>query len=179
MAGKSSNVTISKERFKEMFKLRNTSEKRFGNMLEEKGIISYRQFQRNLHDGNINYFVLDKCADLLDCSIDYLAGNEDIIYIDEIKRYFEKKEKIDSTGAFVGFYIPAYELENRRLFWQWVISDEYISFDKYFDSIDDLDRKYSKDIFYACVREYISSELKRISKKGDDLDDDLGDDSLF
>ena len=110
------NVSIRKEKFKELFRIRGTSEKRFGLLLEEKGIISYRQLQRNLKDGTMNPLVLEKCSQLLDCHPTYLEGKLDFDYKRDVEgQGFESFEDymglakqfgitIDSEGIIVNHY---------------------------------------------------------------------------
>lgn len=85
-------VRVEKYRFKAMYKIRGYSEKKLGLQLEklpesDPAHRSYRTLQRNLENGEMDYEVLEKCAELLDCSPDYLRGVNNAA---TTKKYWDK-----------------------------------------------------------------------------------------
>lgn len=96
-------VRVKKERFQEMYKKRNYSERKLGLELathsKEEGGISYRSFQRCLQFENMKYETLELCAEILKpCSVDYLRG------IDEMNNnadgYFSETEYEEYKAFF-------------------------------------------------------------------------------
>ena len=75
-------VRVIKERFQELYEIRNYSERKLGLALEklpesDPAHRSYRTLQRNLEKADMDYEVLEKCAELLDSNTDYLRGIND------------------------------------------------------------------------------------------------------
>lgn len=101
-------LAIKKSRFKEMFKIRNISEKKFGLKLEQEGTIAYRSLQRNLASETMKEPTLIRCAELLDCHPAYLEGKSNLVWDGDRDAFFKYNgyyPLLDSEGI----YIPSFE----------------------------------------------------------------------
>lgn len=106
---------INTERFKEMFRIRGISEKKFGTKLDDEQVTTLRSLQRNLASGTMKETVLIECAKRLDCHPAYLEGKSNIS-IDEVSDnpiYSHYQPLVDSSGII----IPSYESYLSDLNW--------------------------------------------------------------
>lgn len=161
MAGKSTNIDIVKARFREMFSLRGLSEKRLGLMLEDKGIVTYRQLQRNLQEEKMNRHTLLACARILDCSDNYLTGALTLPASKLNPKFADSfKDYIDSAGFYCGhFYDPAQSVKY-ELFFNWLFNDETIDIQNYCTTEEEFSQITDSLDFYEDVRNYVVDLLK-------------------